>query len=477
MRLDEQLLKRAIPDASILYSTFPGDFQFSIDSRTLNKGDIFVALKGSTYDGHDFIQDVLDKGAAGLFIDVDKQDLLKKINVSKLKNILVVVVSDVLNALYSLAKAWRSQFDYPVVAITGSIGKTSTKEIVKTVLDLHDEGKYLASHGNQNTQLGLALNILRMRSKHKAAVFEVGVARRCQMAQRSALLKPTIALITGIGHSHMEGLGSLADIAFEKRDIFKYFSESNIGIVNGDLSVLSQVAYMHPVVKFGSKTSNQVQIRKVHTGENSINFVLKLYKQKYSIALENTHLGTVYNVAAAAAVAYLLDIPIKTIIKGIQTPIVVPGRFEQRFLPAKKGFLINDCYNANPESMKSSLLAFQALSTNAQKILVLGDMLELGSNSPFWHRQLGRFLRKVPSLSHVILVGDLVKWTKKTLPIGLTSDLVASWKEAADLLQKRLAKHSVKNEAAVLVKGSRGIELDRLVENFSRSGIKEQHSG
>jgi len=206
MRLDEQLLKRAIPDASILYSTFPGDFQFSIDSRTLNKGDIFVALKGSTYDGHDFIQDVLDKGAAGLFIDVDKQDLLKKINVSKLKNILVVVVSDVLNALYSLAKAWRSQFDYPVVAITGSIGKTSTKEIVKTVLDLHDEGKYLASHGNQNTQLGLALNILRMRSKHKAAVFEVGVARRCQMAQRSALLKPTIALITGIGHSHMEGL-------------------------------------------------------------------------------------------------------------------------------------------------------------------------------------------------------------------------------------------------------------------------------
>ena len=289
------------------------------------------------------------------------------------------------------------------------------------------------------------------------------------MAERAALLKPTIALVTGIGHSHMEGLGSLTDIACEKRDIFKYFTESSVGIVNGDLPILSQVAYKHPVVKFGTKTSNQIQIRKMHVGDNQITFVLKIYKDKQSITLSHTHHGMVYNATAAATLAYLLDIPIKTIIDGIQIPVNVAGRFERRFLPAKKGFIINDCYGANPESTKSSLLAFNALTTKAKKILVFGDMLELGANSPFWHRQLGRFLRKISSLQHVILVGKLVNWTKRTLPINLTSDIVPSWKEAVDLLNKRLTHHSESDELAILVKGSRGVELDRLVEALSYS--------
>jgi len=476
MRLDEQLLKKAIPDASILHSVFPEDPTFSIDSRTVKKGDIFIALKGAIHDGHEFLQEALEKGAAGLFIAEDKQALLKSINRTLLKNKLVIVVKDVLSALFALVNVWRAQFDYPVVAITGSIGKTSTKEIIGTILNMHAPDCYLISHANQNTKLGLALNILRMRHHHKAAVFEVGVSKRGEMAERAALLKPTIALITGIGHSHMEGLGSLTDIAFEKRDIFKYFTESNIGIINGDLSILSQVAYKHPVVKFGSKTSNQIQIRKMHAGDNQITFVLKIYKTKHNITLNHTHHGMVYNATAAATVAYLLDVPTQTIIKGIQTPVNVSGRFEQRFLPAKKGFIINDCYNANPESMKSSLLAFHALRTKAQKILVLGDMLELGVNSPFWHRQLGRFLRKVSSLQHVILVGNLVKWTKKTLPIGLTWDTVSSWKEAADLLNKKLSQYSEKDELAILVKGSRGVELDKLVEALAQKTKQKEHS-
>ena len=463
MRLDEQFVKKTIPDASILYNEFPVECRFSIDSRTLKKGEIFVAIKGNCYDGHEFIDQVLEKGAVGLIISKKNQNLLSKIKKTTLNNKLIVVVNDTLDALYSLARAWRAQFDYPVVAITGSVGKTSTKEMVATILKLHGSDTYMVSHANQNTQIGLALNILRMRPSHKAAVFEVGVSKRGEMGERAALLKPTTALITNVGHSHMEGLGSVQDIALEKRDLFKYFTESNIGIINGDQSILATVSYKHPVVKYGSKTCNQIQIRKIHNGDNFINFILKVYKTKCSVTIKHTHHGIVFNAAAAAAVCYLLNVPISTICKGIEAYEPYEGRFEQRFIPAGKGIIINDCYNANPESMKASLLAFEAMNTNGPKVLVLGDMLELGVNSPFWHRQLGRFLRKVPSLTRVVLVGELVKWTKKTLPMRLKANIVATWKDAVPVLKDTCNKDTV-----ILVKGSRAMGLDNIVHTFTK---------
>ena len=143
-----------------------------------------------------------------------------------------------------------------------------------------------------------------------------------------------------------------------------------------------------------------------------------------------------------AAAAYLLNIPSETIVKGVQVPLAITGRFEPTKLKAAKGILINDCYNASPESMKAALLAFEKLESKGQKIAVLGDMLELGVNSPFWHRQLGRFLRKVPSLNHVVLVGDLVKWTKATVPVGITFEHVPTWKEAIDCLKKETRSRS-----------------------------------
>ena len=193
-----------------------------------------------------------------------------------------------------------------------------------------------------------------------------------------------------------------------------------------------------------------------------VSFVLKLYKEKFNIVLQHPHEGAVMNSLAATALAYLLNVPSATIIKGIQEPIQVSGRFEEKALASKNGTIIHDCYNANPESMKAALLAFQKIETKAQKIAVLGDMLELGVNAPFWHRQLGRFLRKVPSLKHVILVGNMVQWTYKTVPVGMTVDIVPTWKEAIEKLEGRLAQESV-----VLVKGSRGIALDNLVQKFT----------
>ncbi len=457
MQFDAHFVRGALAEVEIIHDTFPREIGFSVDTRTLRAGDIFVALVGNNVDGHDFIAQAVAQGAAGLMIATAKKDVLTTLSAQDRKKLVVILVPDTLQALLRLASVWRAQFTYPVVAVTGSVGKTSTKEMLARMLSLHGQS-VLVSQGNQNTRIGIALNILRMRSEHNVAVFEVGINKRGEMVELANLLRPTTGIITGVGHCHMEGLGSLADIATEKRDLFKYFTEQSIGIINGDQPLLASVGYVHPVIKFGSKTINQIQARKIQVSAQQTSFFLKIYKEKYQITIANVHEGYVFNALAAAAAAHLLGVSNATIIQAMQQPLVVPGRFEQRILKDKRGHLINDCYNANPESMKAALLAFQKIETPAQKIAVLGDMLELGIGTPFWHRQLGRFLRKVPSLKHLILVGEHVRWTKKTAPVHVTVTMVPSWQEAIQLLGERLDQESL-----VLVKGSRGVGLSNLV--------------
>ncbi|MDR3550010.1 MAG: UDP-N-acetylmuramoyl-tripeptide--D-alanyl-D-alanine ligase [Candidatus Babeliales bacterium] len=461
MRFDEQFIKDTIVDVQFLGKTFPEDVRFSVDTRSMQEGDIFIAVQGAKIDGHTYMQDAINKGAAGLVVAHSDQEILKKIDAKKLASMLVMVVPNPLEALIQLAIAWRSKFTCPVIAITGSVGKTSTKEMLSNILTLNGN-TFLSSQGNQNTKIGVSLNTLRLRPEHQMAIFEVGINKRGEMAEIARILRPTTAIITSIGHCHMEGLGSLSDIALEKRDVFKYFTEQSIGIVNGDQPVIAQVSYNHPVIKFGAKTTNQIQARKIRVGSSSVSCVMKIYKEKHIVVLPKPHTGIVFNALAAAGAAHLLGVSNQVIVKAIAQPLDVPGRFEQKDLTSFKGVMINDCYNANPESMKAALLAFQNIETGAQKIAILGDMLELGVNSPFWHRQLGRFLRKVSSLKEVILVGDMVKWTKKTAPVGLTVEMVPTWSAAIEKLQTKL-----NDESVVLVKGSRGIGLNHLVDAFT----------
>lgn len=456
MLFDEHFIIKALPSVTIVYGIFPEVARFSIDSRDLQAGDIFVALQGVGVDGHDFVADAFEKGAAGCIIAESKKDILK--NIKGLDKKLVLLVADPLEAFVQLAIAWRSKFSCPVIAITGSVGKTSTKEFLSRIMS-HNKNNYFVSHENQNTKIGIALNMLRMRPEHELAIFEVGISKRGEMAELARILRPTTAVITNIGHQHMDGLGSLNDIALEKRDVFKYLTEESIGIINGDQPILANVSYQHPVIKFGAKTTNQIQARKMKVSGSSISFLLKIYKKKYSITLDHPHVGAVFNALAATAAAHWLGVSDEVIVNAIQQQVVVAGRFEERQVRGNGGLLINDCYNANPESMKAALLAFQQIETKSPKIAILGDMLGLGVNSPFWHRQVGRFLRKVPSLNRVILVGDLVAWVKKTAPVGLRVELVSSWQEAAEKLSPEL-----KEAPAILVKGSRAVGLDNLVE-------------
>ncbi|NRB21716.1 UDP-N-acetylmuramoyl-tripeptide--D-alanyl-D-alanine ligase, partial [Candidatus Dependentiae bacterium] len=335
MRFDEHFFKGALSSVSIEGKALPNDIRFLADSKKIQPGDFFIVLAE-----HDkkCIDEAIARGAKGFFI-ADKQKEVKKQLLKQ--GVTVVAVPDTRVALLKLATAWRSQFTCPVIGITGSVGKTSTKEILANIL-CTEEVSYFSSDNDARNEIDMASNVLRMRSDHKVALFEMGVSRRGQMAELAAIVRPTYAVITNVGHSNMEGLGSLADIALEQRDIFKFFTQESIGVINGDLPVLGSIGYVHPVIKFGSKTANQVQARKINVDDTCINFVLKMYKQKYHIELKNTHSGEVFNSLAAVSIAYLLKIPTEIIVKGIQVPIVISGRFERRIMTAGKGVLIND---------------------------------------------------------------------------------------------------------------------------------------
>jgi UDP-N-acetylmuramoyl-tripeptide--D-alanyl-D-alanine ligase len=457
MQSYEHCIREVFPDVGI-EGTIPEDTSFSIDSRTIKKDEIFVALKGERQDGHAFVQDALDRGAVGAVVARDKKEaFLRHISKDLLQSKVIITVSDPLHALISFATHWREQFSYPVIGVTGSVGKTSAKETIAKMFAAAGRS-YIASHGNQNTQIGLALNLLRMREHHEVAVFELGINRRGEMAQLARMAKPTIGIITTIGHCHMEGLGSLQDIAAEKRDIFKYFTERDIGIVDGDQPLLSAISYFHPVIKVGYKTINQIQARKVRFVNIDTHCIMKIYKNKYEVVLSNPHAGTVHRALVTAAVGHILHIPHEHIIAAVQEPIAVAGRFERRMLSVGNGTVINDCYNANPESMRAALAAFQEIQTTACKVAVLGDMLELGVNSPFWHRQ------KVTSLKKLILVGNMVRCVENTVPLGIEIICVTTWQEALEMLPAVIGDR----EVMMLVKGSQGVGLSNLVAHCTK---------
>jgi UDP-N-acetylmuramoyl-tripeptide--D-alanyl-D-alanine ligase len=442
MFFNNEFLKKVIPSVEI-FGSINKSPEIVVDSRLCKKGDIFVALKGNQLDGHDFILDAIANGADVILIDHDHVHLRRSLVSTE---IAVVVVPDTHEALLVLAKAWRQRFDLQVIGITGSVGKTTTKEMVVEILK-NSEAKFVYSAGNLNTMIGAALTIFKIRKEHQYAIMELGINQRGEMANLVDMVNPTIAAITFIAHSHVSGLGSLSDIAIEKRTIFKNFTEKSIGIVNGDQQLIGCVGYNHPVVKFGTKTTNQIQARKIKVDSKGVRFVLKLYKHKYDILIENGNHGSVNNACAAASIAKTLSIPDAVIISSLQKTSPITGRFEFKNLSNGRGTLIDDCYNANPESMKNAIHAFEAIKTSNKKIAILGDMNELGIDSPYWHRQVGRFLRKAPSVEHVVLVGKMINYAQETLP---QANVVCyqTWQEALNYLQNETTP------LLLLIKGS-----------------------
>jgi UDP-N-acetylmuramoyl-tripeptide--D-alanyl-D-alanine ligase len=327
---------------------------------------------------------------------------------------------------------------------------------------MHHAGKkYIASHANQNTLLGIALTMGRMKADLDYAVFEVGISKVGEMKKMAQLLQPTTGIITYIAHTHTEGLGNLATIALEKRALFSCFKETSIGIINGDMPLLNKTSYTHPVIRFGTKGTNQIQARQIKHYGDSLSCTLKTYGTKQQITLTPDHPGRLNSALACIAMGHHLGLPAEQVLAGIQAYVPEQQRFKSCQLKDYKGVVIDDSYNASPESVKAALLAFDHLPHKGKKVAVLGDMLELGVTSGFWHRQLGKFLKKTPTVSHVVFVGKETEASYKLVPAHVTVTHVKEWSDAIPAVRATL-----EDDTAVLVKGSRGIQLNKVVKEL-----------
>lgn len=457
---NKKFLMTVLPDA-VVEGEFPlAPSSWVIDSRKVLPGAAFVALKGAVTDGHLFIADAIARGARVVVMDRANRACIDSLSSQTVSQTCFVLVQSPEDALVRLAAAWRAQFAIPVVGVTGSVGKTTTKELIAAMAALGGKS-CLYSSGNYNTLLGAAMTLLELRHNHDCAVLEMGISQRGEMARLADLIRPTLGVITQVAHQHLDGLGSLNDIAAEKRAIFTHFKPDDIGIINGDQPLLSGVSYAHPVVRFGCKLTNQVQARRVDNDGARLRCLLKIYHERFQLDLPTPHRGWLMSALASATAAHFLGVDGLSIVEAIQTMPPVRGRFQALSLKRFKGTVIDDAYNANPESMKEALITFEKLEMPGEKIAILGDMLGLGANGAFWHRQIGRFLRRAPSIEHVILVGEQVKAAEKTMPRWVTYQVVPRWEDAEALLESYLVR-----ESAILVKGSRDVGLQQLVNRL-----------
>lgn len=420
---------------------------FSINSKAIGKNTLFIPLKGNRFDGHDFIQEAILRGAAS-FITQKSVDIQG--NYPYLK------VEDTLKALQMLAKFYREKRkDLIVVGITGSVGKTSTKEYVFNVLS----GKFKSykNEGNLNNHIGLPYSLLNIPECTQVAVLEMGMSNFGEISFLSKIAKPNIGIITNIGVAHIENLKTRYNIFLAKSEIQDGMPEDGILIVNNDNDILfsHKNELKRKVITIGIENDSDFQAKDIQKTDNGFFFTVDNYR--YFIESFNFH--DIYNSLFAIATAQILGVEKEIIEKGI----LKKGELKRRFEVIKRGEItvIDDSYNASTHSMMSAIDS--VCSFSGKRILVLADMLELGELSEHEHRKVGRYIASKP-IDVVICTGkdafyifDEVKKNSNVKSYYISKD------ECLDVLQKEIEKETV-----VLFKGSRGMRLDELVDNFLR---------
>jgi len=429
------------------------------DSRNLRAGELFLALKGDRFDGHDFISEVIEAGAAGV---VAARDRWEARGGSPLPAP-IIVVEDTLTALGDLAAFWRKLHPVPLVAITGSNGKTTTKEMVAAVLARHCP--ILKNQGNLNNLVGLPLTLLELTRAHEAAVVEMGMNHPGEIARLTQIAAPDVGLITNIHPAHLEGLGSIEGIQAAKGELFSGLSGRATIVVNLDDPRVVQLATPFPGRQVGFSTVDpaaHVTVAKIiGMDHESTRFILRLGDETREIRIHVAGRHHLANAVAAAAVAWALKIAPVDIAEGLASFRPFDKRMEILAL-AGLVHLINDTYNANPGSMTAALQTLRALKAGGRALAVLGDMLELGERSPELHREVGRvaaregvdYLLAMGKQAHHLLGGAAEG--------GMPSERLIQGNDHGELAHK--VRALMTPGAWVLVKGSRGMRMEKVVE-------------
>jgi UDP-N-acetylmuramoyl-tripeptide--D-alanyl-D-alanine ligase len=413
----------------------------STDSRNIEKGCIFFALRGEKFDANDFALQAIEKGAA--IAVVDRKELPQ--------NDRFIFVDDTLKALQDLAEYHRELFNIPVLGITGSNGKTTTKELVNAVLS--SRFRTLCTSGNLNNHIGVPLTLLNLNDTHEMAIIEMGANHMGEIGFLSSLAKPTIGLITNIGKAHIEGFGSFENIIKGKTELYDFIRNSGGTILlNADNHILSEKSTGIRAITYG-KGDDAFVHGSVISSQPFLQIQFHSSEHPGPLNINSQLLG-VYNfenIMSAVAAGLYSGVPAEEICKAIEAYSPVNSRSQLKKTAGNT--LILDSYNANPTSLRAAIENFSALETDQPKGLIIGDMLEMGDTAEQEHAEIIRLTRNFP-YSFVILVGEHFCKANPSLPSYYAfadSESAAEW-----VKNKNLSGYTI------LLKGSRGIQLEKI---------------
>jgi UDP-N-acetylmuramoyl-tripeptide--D-alanyl-D-alanine ligase len=432
------------------------------DSGKAKKGSIFVALKGERHDGHQFVADAVQRGAACVIIH---RPVPRKI----VDKITTVGVRDTLRALGDLAHFRREQIAPKVLAITGSNGKTTTKEMAAAILEEASlgnqplRGKVLKTQGNFNNLVGLPLTLLRLRKQHKIAVVELGTNHPGEIQRLAEIAEPDLGIITSVAAAHLEGLNSLAGVAREKGALYRSIRPGGAIAVNLDDPWVNKLGARFKGKKITYGKRGQVRARSGRMrGTSGTEFLLQAGRQHCNVQLNYTGHHNISNALGAAALALGAGVKLPAIRRGLEKarPFSMRMQIEQRHGIG----VINDAYNANPASMKAALQTLAEIDCRGSRIAVLGDMFELGKQSLKEHRQLGKTAASV-HIDGLFLLGHFAGEVRRgALFAGMRPEQIIMGKDHADLA--RQLRERAKQGDWLLFKGSRGMRMEKVLEEL-----------
>ncbi|MFZ5586567.1 MAG: UDP-N-acetylmuramoyl-tripeptide--D-alanyl-D-alanine ligase [Thermodesulfobacteriota bacterium] len=424
------------------------------DSRRIAAGQLFVALTGPNFDGHDFVADAFAAGAAAALVRTG-------FGLPAMPDACLLAVPDTLTGLGDLAAAWRREHDALVVGLTGSNGKTTTKEMLAAILG--QRHRVHKTQGNFNNLIGLPLTLLGLDEAHTACVLEMGMSAPGEIARLTQIAAPEVGLVTNVGPAHLGPLGSLAAIAQAKTELWRGLDASATAVVNLDDPLLAPWASRLEcrVLTFGAHARADVRCGDASALGGRVAFSLWLPEaEPLRVRLAGPGRHNVINACAAAAAAHALGQGPAAILAGLETFAPAPGRLEQ-----KRGFfgfwVLDDTYNANPASLAAGLAALADVAGGRGRVLILGDMLELGPSAAKLHRQAGRAAVAAGCRLVLALGAQAREVAAGARQAGLAAGAALAFAERSDLIAA--AQELIEEDEVVLVKGSHSMAMDKVV--------------